>query len=422
MSNANCDGVERSETTLRPHHLLSQVTDVHTIFLQGDRMVVRTVVTFNPQYTFVKDSIYYFQKTVPVDLQHHYKSKRISFSLHTRSKRSADTASKAIVSKLYAYWLNLRLSTLDLPASHLLKSIPKVISNSNAPTLIESLEVYLRLKGVGRSEYFNTTARRNIDYVIKCLGCRPIDQYTSADAAKYRDWLVEKGLASSSVKRVFSSVKAIVNLAINELGVDSKNPFAGVYLASRDDAKKRKPLSSKSLKSLQVACMDADDDLRWLIALISDTGMRLAEAAGLHVDDIVLGSVPYVCVRPHAWRSLKTASSTRNIPLVGVSLWAAKRVKAASNSYCFPRYVDGVKCNSNSASAALNKWLKTSTNQDVVIHGLRHTFRDRLRAVEAPLDMIDQLGGWSLQSVGQGYGDGYSIEKLSEWMLKIKGE
>jgi integrase len=74
-----------------------------------------------------------------------------------------------------------------------------------------------------------------------------------------------------------------------------------------------------------------------------------------------------------------------------------------SNSYCFQRYVDGVKCDSNSASAALNKWLKTSTNQDVVIHGLRHAFGDRLRAVEAPSDMIDQLGGWSLQSVGQGY-------------------
>jgi hypothetical protein len=40
--------------------------------------------------------------------------------------------------------------------------------------------------------------------------------------------------------------------------------------------------------------MEADDDLRWLIALISDTGMRLSEAAGLHVDDIVLGEVPYV--------------------------------------------------------------------------------------------------------------------------------
>tara|TARA_B110000459_G_scaffold126705_1_gene139039 strand:+ start:66 stop:1223 length:1158 start_codon:yes stop_codon:yes gene_type:complete len=385
-------------------------------------MNVRIVVTSHPPYTFVKDSIYYFQKTVPVDLQHHYKSKRISFSLRTRSKRRAEETSRAIESKLNAYWLNLRLSTCNLPGSHLLKSFSEPTPHSNAPTLNESLDVYIKLKGAGRSEYFITTARRNIDYVIKCLGCRPIDQYTSADAAKYRDWLVEKGLASSSVKRVFSSVKAIVNLAINELGVDSKNAFAGVYLASRGDAKKRKPLSNDSLKHLQNACIEADDDLRWLVAMISDTGMRLAEAAGLHVDDIVLGDVPYVYVKPHTWRSLKTASSERKIPLVGASLWAAQRVKAMSNSYCFSRYVDGTKCNSNSASAALNKWLKTATNQDVVIHGLRHTFRDRLRAVEAPLDMIDQLGGWSLQSVGQGYGDGYSIEKLSEWMLKFKVE
>ena len=385
-------------------------------------MVVKIVVTSYPQYTFVKDSIYYFQKTIPVDIQHHYTAKRISFSLRTRFRRNAEVAAKVIASKLHSYWLSLRLTTLDLPAAHLLKSIPSVTSASGTPTLTDSLAVYLKLKGVGRSEYFVTTAHRNIDYVIKCLGCRPIDQYTSADTAKYRDWLVEKGLASSSVKRVFSSVKAIVNLAINELGVESKNPFAGVYLASRDDAKKRKPLSINSLKHLQNTCMEADDDLRWLVAMINDTGMRLAEAAGLHVDDIVLGDVPYVWVRPQAWRSLKTVSSERKIPLVGASLWAAKRIKSMSDSYCFPRYVDGIKCNSNSASAALNKWLKTATRQDVVIHGLRHTFRDRLRAVEAPLDMIDQLGGWSLQSVGQGYGDGYSIEKLSEWMLKIKGE
>jgi len=39
-----------------------------------------------------------------------------------------------------------------------------------------------------------------------------------------------------------------------------------------------------------------------------------------------------------------------------------------------------------------------------------------MRAVEAPTDLIDQLGGWSLQSVGQGYGDGYSLEILSKWL------
>jgi hypothetical protein len=44
-----------------------------------------------------------------------------------------------------------------------------------------------------------------------------------------------------------------------------------------------------------------------------------------------------------------------------------------------------------------------------VVHGLRHSFRCMLRAVEVPTDMIDQLGNWVLTSVGQGqgYGDGY---------------
>jgi hypothetical protein len=50
---------------------------------------------------------------------------------------------------------------------------------------------------------------------------------------------------------------------------------------------------------------------------------------------------------------------------------------------------------------------------------LRHSFRDRLRAVEAPTDMIDQLGGWALKSVGQGYGDGYELELLIRHLHRI---
>ncbi|MDC1478371.1 hypothetical protein N8214_03060 [Pseudomonadales bacterium] len=54
-----------------------------------------------------------------------------------------------------------------------------------------------------------------------------------------------------------------------------------------------------------------------------------------------------------------------------------------------------------------------------MIYGFRHGFRDRLRAVEAPIDMIDQLGGWSLRGVGQGYGDGYQLNLLHRWMERI---
>jgi hypothetical protein len=76
--------------------------------------------------------------------------------------------------------------------------------------------------------------------------------------------------------------------------------------------------------------------------MISNTEMRLAEVVGLHTNDIILGDVPYVCVKPQAWRSLKTTSSKRKIPLVGTSLWASQRIKSMSNSYGFPRYEDGL--------------------------------------------------------------------------------
>ena len=160
---------------------------------------------------------------------------------------------------------------------------------------------------------------------------------------------------------------------------------------------------------------------RWLVALISDTGIRLAEAVGLMIQDIHLDHpYPHLKLKPHPHRSLKTRSSERTIPLVGASLWAAKQILASSTTdYCFPRYTNATACNSNSASAAINKWIKTIAGDNVVIHGFRHSFRDRLRQVEAPSDLIDQLGGWSLRSVGHAYGNGYSIEVLRKWTKRI---
>ena len=53
--------------------------------------------------------------------------------------------------------------------------------------------------------------------------------------------------------------------------------------------------------------------------------MRLGEAVGLLKSDINLNSdIPYVNIKPHPWRSLKTIGSERKIPLVGASLWALK--------------------------------------------------------------------------------------------------
>ena len=42
--------------------------------------------------------------------------------------------------------------------------------------------------------------------------------------------------------------------------------------------------------------------------------------------------------------------------------------------------------------------------------------RDRLRAVECPSDVIDQIGGWLTQGVGNSYGEGYPVNILAKQM------
>jgi len=63
-------------------------------------------------------------------------------------------------------------------------------------------------------------------------------------------------------------------------------------MPDRDDSQDRQPVPQDKLIILQKACQETDDEMRWLLALISDTGMRLSEAAGLHRDDLVLCCTP----------------------------------------------------------------------------------------------------------------------------------
>ena len=49
-----------------------------------------------------------------------------------------------------------------------------------------------------------------------------------------------------------------------------------------------------------------------------------------------------------------------------------------------------------------------------------HSKRDRLSAVHCPADITDQIGGWTTDGVGQGYGSGYPLSVLREWLEKAK--
>ena len=112
--------------------------------------------------------------------------------------------------------------------------------------------------------------------------------YSSSGAATFRDHLFGKGLSLGSVKRILGSVRSIINLVIREQGIEGSNALVRTYLPDRHDSQGRQPVRRDKLIILQKACRETDDEMRWLRALISDAGMRLSEAVGLHTDDIIL--------------------------------------------------------------------------------------------------------------------------------------
>ena len=66
-------------------------------------------------------------------------------------------------------------------------------------------------------------------------------------------------------------------------------------------------------------------------------------------------------------------------------------------------------------SAALGKWLKKDFD-GLKAHCLRYTSRDRLRAVECPIDLIDQIGERkSVNAIGNSYGKGHATTLVYNW-------
>ena len=73
--------------------------------------------------------------------------------------------------------------------------------------------------------------------------------------------------------------------------------------------------------------------------MIADTGIRLGESAELLKSDFVEpDGILCVNIRPHPWRSLKTLSHKRLVPLVGSSKWAAERIltQPDGSEFAFP--------------------------------------------------------------------------------------
>ena len=328
-------------------------------------------------YIYQKRGFYYFSRRVPKEVQPLHGKQRIVLALNTRSRAKALKYSQVICQRLDERWLPMRLDAMGLG-----NVLVEDVKQQTAPLLSEAVGQYLQLKGIGKAKTFHQAALRNAGVVIDQLGDRPLCDYSTVDAGKVLDALIDRGLSVLSVRRIFTTVKAVINLAIAEHGLDIRNAFAAIYMPEAE-SKKRVSIPVETIRQIQQSCVEHDDDMRWLIALISNTGMRLAEAAGLHISDIILDEdIPYINLTPNPWRSLKTLSSARQIPLIGnlPKLIETMLQYRSDSAYLFPRYNKTDVSNANSASSGLNKWMKGYVDNRCSIHSFRHSMREKLRA------------------------------------------
>ena len=113
-------------------------------------------------YTFVRGGYFYFSRRVPADLRQHYSYHRVVQGLHTTSPQKAKVQASITAAKLEAYWSQMRLAKSDVIGMSLVRdsssSNQEVASNqpqTNCPSLLDALEVYLEQKGKGRPKTFH---------------------------------------------------------------------------------------------------------------------------------------------------------------------------------------------------------------------------------------------------------------------------
>jgi integrase len=280
--------------------------------------------------------------------------------------------------------------------------------------LSEIAAEYLALKQIDQ-----TPPRVALSTFISLAGDRDVGEYTRQDAKLFVHHLEMKGNKTATIRRRINSLSAIINYAYSELDLDKRNPFTRLFIQNEGaDIFKRGTFTNEQLKWGYDKALSSGSTVKLLMPLLGDTGCRLAEIVGLRLEDIDLEN-DLIHIRPNSARRLKNKTSERVLPLVGYAKLAIEQALAlADDEWLFPQYLKVGHCYATHASNAVNKWLKKNFG-GLTSHCLRHTFRDRLRAVECPIDMIDQIGGWrSVGGIGAGYGQGYDLGQLRVWLAR----
>ena len=179
------------------------------------------------------------------------------------------------------------------------------------------------------------TYKRSIEHFNQAVGEFDILKIERKHALQFRKWWVDRlgndGMSANTANREIGSLRRIIAVNLDLMDLAQPNPFARIRL--KEEVKiARVPITIEQVEALAAGEFQSDlhPDFQRLIRLLVNTGMRPTEAIGLELGDLHLDhEIPHVHVRRNSIRGLKTDHSERLLPLVGVSLKAAKELQNA---------------------------------------------------------------------------------------------
>ena len=359
------------------------------------------------RYTIVRSGTYYYNRRVPAHAI-------AAYGTHIRQVLSscpieAAAYSTRLSNVLEASWAsNVTTTAINIPA---------VVYGFKPKShfLSEMADEYLSLRKIDLAP-----PKLALETFSSLAGDSDVVSYTRDDAKLFVDVLLSQRNRTATIRRRINCISAILNYAYAELDVDKRNPFSRLFIKGEgQDAHKRGTFTLDQLKQGYEHALSSGSQVKLLMPLLGETGCRLAEIVGLELNDIDMTD-EVIHIRPNSIRRLKTANSTRTLPLVGYAKEAMLLALQQAEEHClYPRYLKDGNCRATHASNALGKWLKKDFG--LTAHSLRHTFRDRLRATGCPLELIDQIGGWSsIGTIGSKYGQGYELGAVWDQLNKVK--
>ena len=290
------------------------------------------------------------------------------------------------------------------------------------PKLADAVAIYLHESDAGDGRKFQGDVLHVYRRFTSLFGNLYLCELRYKHASTFRDYLLSLGLKPVTVRKQTAILNAMLNVAFRYLDIDRLSPFRALKIAGDDTKRPMREITHDLMIKVKQRLISNIKPYKFVGLIQLNTGMRLSEPVYARVDDCVLDhSIPHIWVRRNELSNRKNKSSIRAIPLVGVSLFAAKRLvemaKFEGSEWLVPKYAH--YHGSNSCSAIMNKCL---ADLEFRSHMFRHGLIDRMKACnDIPTRLAESITGHSSGgSDFNNYGTiGYTLEQKLEVLNRI---